>query len=282
MFKIALVLAAVLVVLGISGGLLVGVANAAAPGDILYGLDRGMENLRLALTTQPASQESLNMNLAQERVSELGQLTAQGDLQNLDAALDNLSLALASVSPDQAVELDKQVDQALQGGNYPGKGPKNKSKDQNNANNQTLVDDPEDEEGDGEGEETDPEDEPDGEDTETEDETFKQPKQSPHCDGTAEKNHPEGDKLAEEYEVTYDEIMDWFCQGYGFGEIKLAYHISQEAGVGVDEVFAMRAEGKGWGQIMKEYDLIGKDRDKEKDKEKGNKNNDKGKGNKKP
>ena len=89
--------------------------------------------------------------------------------------------------------------------------------------------------------------------------TFKQPKECPYCDGTSETNHPEGDKLAAEYDVEYDEIIGWFCEGYGFGEIKHAYDISKLKEVPVEEVFALRASGMGWGKIKQSYGLIGKD-----------------------
>jgi len=49
--------------------------------------------------------------------------------------------------------------------------------------------------------------------------------------------------------VTYDEIMGWFCQRYGFGEIDEAYSLSEETGTPVEEIFEMRASGMGWGEI---------------------------------
>lgn len=64
--------------------------------------------------------------------------------------------------------------------------------------------------------------------------------------------HPHGMALADDYGVSYEEIMGWFCQGYGFGEIELAYLLSEEVGLTVDEVFALRAEGMGWGNVRKE------------------------------
>ncbi len=79
--------------------------------------------------------------------------------------------------------------------------------------------------------------------------------------------HPVGERLAEQFGVTYDEIMTRFCGGEladgtnvgrnGFGEIRLAYGMAEELGVPVDEIFALREGGLGWGQIMKEYGLIG-------------------------
>jgi hypothetical protein len=62
---------------------------------------------------------------------------------------------------------------------------------------------------------------------------------------------PEGLRLAQRWGVSYEEIMGWFCQGYGFGEIDLAYELAQQSGKPVNEVFAMRASGMGWGNIKK-------------------------------
>ncbi len=60
---------------------------------------------------------------------------------------------------------------------------------------------------------------------------------------------PTGQKLAQRYGVPYEEIMGWFCQHYGFGEIDLAYGLSLQSGVPVADIFAMRSSGLGWGQI---------------------------------
>ena len=45
--------------------------------------------------------------------------------------------------------------------------------------------------------------------------------------------------------------MGWFCQHYGFGEIDLAYGLSNETGVSVTDTFALKAGGMGWGNIKK-------------------------------
>lgn len=65
---------------------------------------------------------------------------------------------------------------------------------------------------------------------------------------------PTGVTLAKRYGVPYDEIMGWFCQGYGFGEIDLVYGLSQEYGVPVTEIFAMSEAGEGWGNIKKYFE----------------------------
>ena len=103
-----------------------------------------------------------------------------------------------------------------------------------------------------------------------------EPGQCPGAD-----QHPTGIKLAQRYGVPYEEIMGWFCQHYGFGEIDLAYSLSRQAGVPVEDVFAMRASGMGWGEIKKtllKTDVgpnngNGKDQDQGKDKDKENKKN---------
>jgi hypothetical protein len=63
--------------------------------------------------------------------------------------------------------------------------------------------------------------------------------------------HPQGLALANKYGVSYDEIMGWNAQGFGFGEIDQAYGLSQETGTSVETIFEMRSSGMGWGQIRK-------------------------------
>jgi hypothetical protein len=64
--------------------------------------------------------------------------------------------------------------------------------------------------------------------------------------------HPTGMRLANRFGVSYEDIMGWFCQGYGFGEIYLAYELSRETSVDVENIFAMKSAGLGWGEIRKE------------------------------
>ena len=80
--------------------------------------------------------------------------------------------------------------------------------------------------------------------------------------------HPTGVKLANRFGVTYEEIMGWFCQGFGFGEIDQAYDLSRQTGIPVANIFAMRSSGMGWGEIKKQ--LLGKPNDKDKPNDKGN------------
>jgi hypothetical protein len=74
---------------------------------------------------------------------------------------------------------------------------------------------------------------------------------------TGAQPHPTGSSLADKYFVPYEEIMGWFCQGFGFGEIDLAYSLSYISGTPVSEIFAMKSGGMGWGEIKKVFDQRG-------------------------
>lgn len=77
------------------------------------------------------------------------------------------------------------------------------------------------------------------------------------CNGFAD--HPTGYRLAARYQVPYEEIMFWFCQGFGFGEIDLAFSLLQtytseqyNAHLTIGDIFAKKTPGTGWGQIRRE------------------------------
>jgi hypothetical protein len=70
------------------------------------------------------------------------------------------------------------------------------------------------------------------------------------CDNRSQQQ-PEAMRLAQRYSVPYDEIMQWFCKGFGFGEIDLAYGLSKTSGLPVSDIFSMRSSGLGWGEIKK-------------------------------
>ncbi len=73
---------------------------------------------------------------------------------------------------------------------------------------------------------------------------------STNCTGA--NPHPTGMSLAQAFNVPYEEIIGWFCSGFGFGEIRQAYELSRESGRSAAEIFAMRRSGLGWGQIKKQ------------------------------
>jgi len=80
------------------------------------------------------------------------------------------------------------------------------------------------------------------------------PEPEKETDCTGADPHPTGEKLAQRYGVSYDDIMGWFCQGFGFGEIDRAYSLSVISGKPVGEIFDMKSSGMGWGEIKKELD----------------------------
>lgn len=99
--------------------------------------------------------------------------------------------------------------------------------------------------------------------------------------------HPVGQRIADTYGVTYEQVMTWFCDGYGFGEITHALETAKVAtDYTADDLLASKGQGKGWGEIWQELGLIGNAEDagppphaNNKDKDKG-KSGDKGKGSK--
>jgi hypothetical protein len=94
---------------------------------------------------------------------------------------------------------------------------------------------------------------------------------SPYCgtssatlDANAPKQQPRAATLARGYGVSYEEIIGWFCKGYGFGQIDLAYAVAKASGGGtspltVAQVFVMRDADKGWREIAGTAGLTMKD-----------------------
>ncbi len=63
---------------------------------------------------------------------------------------------------------------------------------------------------------------------------------------------PVAQRLADDFGVSYDEIIGWFCQGFGFGEIARAYLLADSSGLPASTYFEERQAGLGWGEIVKE------------------------------
>lgn len=92
---------------------------------------------------------------------------------------------------------------------------------------------------------------------------------SAYCtEGQKDKDHPFAVKLTEKYpeSITVEEVMGYFCDGVGMGQIMLALMTSEkfegEEGLDVATLISMRKDGKkGWGQIWKELKLIGSEKE---------------------
>ncbi len=103
--------------------------------------------------------------------------------------------------------------------------------------------------------------EQEGEEQEGEEEAVEDPvkNESQRCPTGNEDAHPAAMKLSAEFEVEYDKIMTWFCNGFGFGEVMLALQASQKVeGYTPEELLAMKVETGGWGHVWQELGLIGK------------------------
>lgn len=83
---------------------------------------------------------------------------------------------------------------------------------------------------------------------------------SAFCSGRKEKPHPLAAGIQELYGISAEDTMDYFCDGYGFGQIMLAIQTQELKGEDIDfsEALGKRSSGKGWGQIWKELGLVGK------------------------
>lgn len=86
--------------------------------------------------------------------------------------------------------------------------------------------------------------------------TFTPPPSATPVDTTcARENHPVANRLADDFGVSYDEIISWHCMGFGFGEIARAYLLADATGVPAATYFAQRQAGMGWGEIMRQADV---------------------------
>jgi hypothetical protein len=77
--------------------------------------------------------------------------------------------------------------------------------------------------------------------------TFSAPSEAVNC--ASVETQPEAARLADTYDVPIAEIMGWFCQGYGFGEIDQVYNMRLVEGMSVGEIFASRSSGQGMSEI---------------------------------
>jgi hypothetical protein len=75
-----------------------------------------------------------------------------------------------------------------------------------------------------------------------------------------ERLHPVGARLAARYDVTYKQVMDWFCEGIGFGQIMLALQTARQINVEPATLLDRRLAGEGWGEIWQDAGLIGQGR----------------------
>ena len=222
---------ALVIALIVSSGGVIYAADAAVPGDPLYGIDQAVESARLSLTRRPESVMNLLLALAEERLLEAEELAAMQDEGNLGVVLENygatvssLARTLGTVEGGKQAELTTVLDNAFS--KHEGRltkilGP--------------AVADPPEEEG------------------------------EEYCVGA--EVHPAAQALADKHGVTYQEVMDWFCGAeygseeikYGLGEIKHALETSARKDVELSaaELLALKTKLGGWGEVWQHLGLIG-------------------------
>ncbi|MGD8905237.1 MAG: DUF5667 domain-containing protein [Anaerolineae bacterium] len=230
-WALAGVAVAIVLALLVSTGGVIYAADAAVPGDPLYGVDQAVESARLGLTHRPESVMNLLLSLAEERLLEAEELAAQQDEGNLGVVLDNygatvsaLAQTLGTVEGADRATLTALLDQAFSDHDLR----------LTNILGPAVVADAAD----------------DGEEEATEDED------AAYCVGADP--HPTAQRLADTYDVTYEEIMGWFCDdGYGLGEIKHALETSVATGDSPEDLLALKNELGGWGEVWQELGLIG-------------------------
>ena len=61
--------------------------------------------------------------------------------------------------------------------------------------------------------------------------------------------------ISETFEVSYDEVMDWFCDGYEFTDILLALQTSRNAEYSADQLLEM-TKTMTWEQIWEQTGIL--------------------------
>jgi hypothetical protein len=234
-FSMAWIVSVVFIASLLLGGGTAFASDAAVPGQLLYPLDRSIEELRVSLNKDPATLVELQLAFAEERLSEAQIVVSGEEVANFHEALDGYGESIAAIARvvDSTEGLDRDtlgqlLEQAL---------PNHDA----SLARFTALDEPE----------------PDNGDEDDDDENS-------FCSG--DQPHPVAQRLDDQYDgVDIEQIMTWFCgddedeqPGFGFGQIMLALQTaggdSDLAGV----LLASRADGSGWGQIWQELGLIGK------------------------
>lgn len=202
-------------------------ADAAVPGEPLYGLDQALEATQLRFTSRPEAVVGLLLAIAQERLDEAQILLEQGNLENLGQALEgygstvsSLAVTLGDAEGDEVQELAHLVDTSFSGNaNQP-------------ADSSLVAGAEPDQEGAG-------------------------PEDMDYCTGA--EPHPVASALEETYGVTYEQIMAWFCEeNLGFGEIMLLLETSARTGETPEILLESLETNGGWGKVWQAEGLIGK------------------------
>jgi hypothetical protein len=67
--------------------------------------------------------------------------------------------------------------------------------------------------------------------------------------------HPIGQGIAETYDVSYDQVMIWFCRGYSFDNIMIALETGEAVNIPAETLLDMLLE-KEWEDIWAEVGFV--------------------------
>lgn len=86
------------------------------------------------------------------------------------------------------------------------------------------------------------------------DESAREPVENPDTNCSAVNPHPVAQGMTETFEITYDEVMTLYCDGYAFSDILLALETSEL----VDqppEALLVRLRTRTWQEIWDEFSV---------------------------
>jgi hypothetical protein len=74
-----------------------------------------------------------------------------------------------------------------------------------------------------------------------------------HC--TDPDPHPMGESIAEKFEVSYEQVMTWYCRGDAFSDILLALETAKLVEDQEIEALLERLESEDWEKIWADLDV---------------------------
>ena len=80
------------------------------------------------------------------------------------------------------------------------------------------------------------------------------PDDNPETNCSATNPHPLAEGMAETFEITYDEVMTLYCDGYAFSDILLALETSELVDQSPEALLA-RLRTRTWQEIWDEFDV---------------------------
>lgn len=89
------------------------------------------------------------------------------------------------------------------------------------------------------------------EDASPEDEVEAEPTENPETNCSSLNPHPLAEGMTEQFDVTYDEVMTWYCDGAAFSDILLALETVDLVEISVEELLGM-LDDSTWEEIWQE------------------------------